>query len=366
MKTLPIKKTVVQRAGDVEYFLSGRQTFLAPSPLPTGEHPLCPYISGYNDTFMDFGGGEPKVFTYQFNLGVPFTFSCLVAFGVPLLGGLLMLMLGDTFQDGWESSKGIFLVSGHYAFIAWFFFSTMFFLIWLYHHNLFTKVIPTRFNRQRREVCFMPDGATEPLFVPWESLSAWVVQAQGATQYGVTRQYGMGMGFEHEGELVRVEFQCGSVQLAISNWEAVRGYMEYELNDLSTLQDPLGLQEPGDPPHEGLHTFRNARAGLHRRLREKEVGRIYAFFWYVYHVMTLWTLPNHLVEWEIKRIAKVGRRALPPAMQAWSEPLPPEQWAKPSSELLRLSAKVKALIKRHPRTPITEIYAEVYRNDSRT
>ncbi|WP_228385393.1 hypothetical protein [Pseudomonas helleri] len=212
----------------------------------------------------------------------------------------------------------------------------------------------------------MPDGATEPLFVPWESLSAWVVQAQGATQYGVTRQYGMGMGFEHEGELVRVEFQCGSLQLAISNWEAVRGYMEYELNDLSTLQDPLGLQEPGDPPHEGLHTFRNARAGLHRRLREKEVGRIYAFFWYVYHVMTLWTLPNHLVEWEIKRIAKVGRRALPPAMQAWSEALPPEQWAKPSSELLRLSAKVKALIKRHPRTPITEIYAEVYRNDSRT
>ncbi|WP_240891091.1 hypothetical protein [Pseudomonas sp. TMW22091] len=248
----------------------------------------------------------------------------------------------------------------------WILISALFFAIWLYHHNLFTKVIPTRFNRQRREVCFMPDGATEPLFVPWESLSAWVVQAQGASQYGVTRQYGMGMGFEHEGELVRVEFQCGSLQLAISNWEAVRGYMEYELNDLSTLQDPLGLQEPGDPPHEGLHTFRNARAGLHRRLREKEVGRFYAFFWYVYHVMTLWTLPNHLVEWEIKRIAKVGRRALPPAMQAWSEPLPPEQWAKPSSELLRLSAKVKALIKRYPRTPITEVYAEVYRNDSRT
>ncbi|WP_324833472.1 hypothetical protein [Pseudomonas saxonica] len=223
----------------------------------------------------------------------------------------------------------------------------MFFLIWLYHHNLFTKVIPTRFNRQRREVCFMPDGATEPLFVPWESLSAWVVQAQGATQYGVIRQYGMGMGFEHEGELVRVEFQCGSVQLAISNWEAVRGYMEYELHDLSTLQDPLGLQEPGDPPHEGLHTFRNARAGLHRRLRDKEVGRIYAFFWYVYHVMTLWTLPNHLVEWEIKRIAKVGRRALPPAMQAWSEPLPPamQAWSEPLPPAMQ--ACVRAVAARH-------------------
>ena len=360
-------KSGANRAGDVEYFPSGRQTCLAPLPLPTSEHPFCPYISGYNDAFMDFGGGEPKVFTYQFNLGVPFTFVWLVAFGFPLLTFLIIFLVGKTnVSNSFQFSLEFFHVMWPQALGMGLCLSVVLLIIWLYHHNLFTKVIPTRFNRQRREVCFMPDGATEPLFVPWESLSAWVVQAQGASQYGVTRQYGMGMGFEHEGELVRVEFQCGSVQLAISNWEAVRGYMEYELNDLSTLQDPLGLQEPGDPPHEGLHTFRNARAGLHRRLRDKEVGRFYAFFWYVYHVMTLWTLPNHLVEWEIKRIAKVGRRALPEAMQAWSEPLPPEQWAKPSSELLRLSAKVKALIKRYPRTPITEIFAEVYRNASRT
>ena len=363
MKSPLNKKAVIKRAGDVEYFPSGRQTYLAPLPLPTEAHPFCPYISDYNDTFMDFGGGEPKVFTYQFNLGIPFAMSCFVAFGGPLIGGLMGLSFDIGLMRSWESVQGIFLASWETALGIWILISALFFFIWLYHHNLFTKVIPTRFNRQRREVCFMPDGATEPSFVPWESLSAWVVQAQGATQYGVTRQYGMGMGFEHEGELVRVEFQCGSLQLAISNWEAIRGYMEYELNDLSGLQDPLGLQEPGDPPHEGMHTFRNARAGLHRRLREKEVGRFYAFFWYVYHVMTLWTLPNRLVEWEIKRIAKVGRRALPQAMQAWSEPLPPEQWAKPSRELLRLSAKVKALIKRHPRTPITEIYAEVYRNE---
>ena len=355
-----------KRAGDFEYFPSGRQIYLAPLPLPTSEHPFCPYISSYSATFMDFGGGQPHVFSYQLWLGVPFTGACIVAFGFPLLGAFMGLMLDGNFEKSLQAMVGIFEASWGTALLTWLLGSFIFLLVWFQAHNLFTKVIPTRFNRQRREVCFMPDGATEPLFVPWESLSAWVVQAQGASQYGVTRQYGMGMGFEHEGELVRVEFQCGSLQLAISNWEAVRGYMEYELNDLSTLQDPLGLQEPGDPPHEGLHTFRNARAGLHRRLREKEVGRIYAFFWYVYHVMTLWTLPNHLVEWEIKRIAKVGRRALPPAMQAWSEPLPPEQWAKPSSELLRLSAKVKALIKRHPRKPITEVYAEVYRNEPHT
>ena len=352
-----------KRAGDFEYFPSGRQIYLAPLPLPTSEHPCCPYISAYNDTFLDFGGGEPNVFSYQIWLGGPFTCACIAAYGFPLLAGFLFAVFGSNAQEVYHAIIDCFFAVWRYAVGMWLLSSAICLFVWFQAHNLFTKVIPTRFNRQRREVCFMPDGATEPLFVPWESLSAWVVQAQGASQYGVTRQYGMGMGFEHEGELVRVEFQCGSVQLAISNWEAVRGYMEYELNDLSTLQDPLGLQEPGDPPHEGFHTFRNARAGLHRRLRDKEVGRIYAFFWYVYHVMTLWTLPNRLVEWEIKRIAKVGRRALPPAMQAWSEPLPPEQWAKPSSELLRLSAKVKALIKRYPRKPITEVYAEVYRSE---
>jgi len=28
------------------------------------------------------------------------------------------------------------------------------------------KVVPTRFNRQRREVCFVPRGHQKPIFVP--------------------------------------------------------------------------------------------------------------------------------------------------------------------------------------------------------
>ena len=136
--------------------------------------------------------------------------------------------------------------------------------------------------------------------------------------------------------------------------------MEYEINDLKDVQDPVDLQGPDDPPHEGVHTFRNARARLHQRIRDQEVGWVHGFFWYLYHVMTLWTLPNHLVEWEIKRIAKVGRRALPAVMREWSEPLPPDQWAKPSAELLRLSANVKALKKRRPRLSITDVFAQVY------
>ncbi|MFW0756954.1 hypothetical protein ACN1C3_19840 [Pseudomonas sp. H11T01] len=83
--------------------------------------------------------------------------------------------------------------------------------------------------------------------------SAWVIESQGATQYG------MGIGFQHGGRLTSVEFPCAGLSLDISHWEAIRGYMEYEVNDLKSIQAPQqDLQGPNDPPHEGRHTFHNA------------------------------------------------------------------------------------------------------------
>jgi hypothetical protein len=234
-------------------------------------------------------------------------------------------------------------------------------LIWFYMHNKYEEVIPTRFNRQRREVCFMPEDAEVPVFVPWESLSAWVIEAQGANQYGVQRQYGMGLGFFYNDRVVSVEFSCAALPIALSNWEAIRAYMEYEVHTLKEITDPLDLQGPDDPPHEGLHTFRNARARLHQEIRDKQRGWVYGFFWYLFHVMTFWTLPFYLTEWEVGRVKRMARQALPEVMRDWSEPLRKEQWAKPSPELLRMSAQVRALHKRNPQRPITEIFAEVYR-----
>ncbi len=351
----------LRRAGDVESFLTGRTTYLAPLPLPTNAHPYCPYISDINDVYLDFGGGNPQVFSYQMSLGAPFTCACIIAFGFPMISGFAATLLDYSPELVREFTEDVFFACWPIAVMMWLFTSAMCLFVWLKAHKLFTEIIPTRFNRQRREVCFTPEGETEPLFVPWESLCAWVIQSHSATQYGATRQYGMGMGFEHKGEWLCMEFQCAGSQLGIAHWEAVRAYMAYELDDFNAIQDPQGLQGPNDPPHEGLHTFRNARAGLHRRLREKEVGWVYAFFWYVYHVITFWTLPNRLVEWEIKRIDKTGRRALPQVMIDWSQPVPVEQRAKPSNTLVRLSAKVRTLRKQYPRHDITEIFAAVYR-----
>ena len=314
---------------------------------------------------MDFGLGWPQIFSWQVMLGGPFSGTFMILYLFPLFTGFLGVIFGYNVDEIWDSMKGVFDAGYGYGLLAG---ATSLLIglgVWHHNHKKRLTTFPTRFNRQRRQVCFMPEDATEPVFVPWESLSAWVIEAQGATQYGIQRQYGMGIGFQHGENLTSVEFRCFGLPIAISHWEAIRGYMEYEINDLKTIQDPLDLQNPGDPPHEGLHTFHNARARMHQQIRDGERNRLSGFFWYLYHVMTLWTIPNHLTEWEVRRIQKMAPHAMPEVMQQWSEPLPKEQWAKPSEELVRMSAQVRQLHKRQPRRPITEIFAEVRRMNPR-
>ncbi|WP_082934428.1 hypothetical protein [Pseudomonas sp. DR 5-09] len=351
-------------AGYIEPFPGGRVTYLAPLPLPTPLPPFGPHIGELNDGYMDFGLGSPQVFMWQMTLGGPFSVACMIAFLFPLIGGFLFFLFGMGWEDITHAINGIFHEAYGKAFLALFWGLLIGLGVWHHNHKKRASIIPTRFNRQRREVCFMPEGATEPVFVPWESLSAWIIEAQGATQYGIHRQYGMGIGFYQGETLTSLEFQCAGLPLAISHWEAIRGYMEYEIHDLKSIQDLQDLQGPDDPPHEGLHTFRNARARMHQQIREGSRTRLSGFFWYLYHVMTLWTIPNHLVEWEVRRLERIGKQALPEAMRQWSEPLPEDQWAKPSEELLRLSEQVRQLQKRQPHRPITEIFAEVQRTAS--
>ncbi|MCI9878019.1 SoxR reducing system RseC family protein [Pseudomonas atacamensis] len=350
-----------RKAGDIEAFPSGKITYLAPLPLPTSMPAYGPHIGELNDVYMDFGLGTLEVFSWQVILGGPFSGTLMIAFLYPLMGGFIGLLFGDSWEFIKEVIEGIFFAIYKLAFSTGLIALFIGLGVWHHVHKKRLSLIPTRFNRQRREVCFMPEGATEPVFVPWESLSAWIIEAKGATQFGIHRQYGMGIGFYQGETLISQEFQCAGLELAISHWEAIRGYMEYEVNDLKSIQDLQDLQGPDDPPHEGLHTFRNARARMHQQIREGRRSRLSGFFWYLYHVMTLWTIPNRLVEWEVRRLERIGKQALPEVMRAWSEPLPEEQWAKPSEELLRLSEQVRRMHKRQPHRPITQIFAEVCR-----
>ncbi|MGP4845005.1 hypothetical protein ACTXGQ_12800 [Marinobacter sp. 1Y8] len=356
-------------AGEVEPFPTGRLIYLAPKPFPTGAIPVDygRAVGAVNDCYLDFGTGNSFAFAWQMILGGPFVLFLLAAVVCPLLA----FWSGFHFGNGWPDA-------------VWGFWGVLDTSLWVglgggggvlllglqtrwQMYGRAEKVVPTRFNRQRREVCFVPEGHSEPIFVPWEELEAWVIEAQGVSEYGVRRQYGFGIGFLHPdtGERFTLEFETQGLPLSISNWEALRAYMEYEVHSLEEIQpqgelmasdDPLA---PGEGPSEGVSFFYNARRNLHRRRKVGKVGWIYVFFWYLYHAMTFWTIPNRLVEWENAKLQRLSRKDLPEAMAAWSEQLPEAEWASPSDELIRRSEAVRARQKTNPGRPATELFAEL-------
>ncbi|MEB0048826.1 hypothetical protein QN373_26165, partial [Pseudomonas sp. Dout3] len=150
------------KAGDIEPFPSGKITYLAPLPLPTPMPPSGPHIGELNEVYMDFGLGSPEVFSWQVILGGPLTLAFIVAFLFPLTGGFLGLVLGYDWVDIRDSIEGIFLASYEMALTTGAITLFIGLCVWLHNHNRRAEIIPTRFNRQRREVCFMPEDATEP------------------------------------------------------------------------------------------------------------------------------------------------------------------------------------------------------------
>lgn len=357
------------QAGRCESFPSGTIAFLSPKPLPTGLPPTdyALIVGDVHDQYLEFGTGVPSAFSWHLTLGVPFWSFFLIAILGPLVIAAITLLQGF----GMARAEEVFW--GFLNYIWWIAVAgggVALLVGYLPHWQIQReqgRTIPVRFNRQRREVCFVPKSQVDPIFVPWEELVAWVIEAKGVTEFGVQRQYGVGFGFyrPETGKKYTVEYQTSGLAQAISNWEAIRAYMEYEVHTLKEIQDPLELQGPDDPPWEGVHVFRNARKRLHEQYRSGEASWLYVFGWYLYHVMTFWTIPNRLVEWEARKIKSLTGRAVPESMVEWSKPIPEAQWAKPSEELKRLSEKVRAKLKAQPSRLPQEIFAEVYAEENR-
>ncbi|HDZ39451.1 MAG TPA: hypothetical protein ENH62_14450 [Marinobacter sp.] len=351
-------------AGDIEAFPTGHMTYLAPKPLPTGALPMdySHAVGVMNDRYLDFGIGKSAVFMWQMTLFVPFGMFLLCALIFPTVVSLYGYGYGNGAEDAnsffWQAFDLGFRWGLGAGLVGLFLFMV---LRWQMYAKV-EKIIPTRFNRQRREVCFMPEGHSEPIFIPWEELAAWTMEAQGVTEYGVRRQYGFGIGFYHPdtGERFTLEFETHGKPLSIYNWEALRAYMEYEVHTLKEIQPQGELMDEGEEPSEGVPFFYNAHRKLHSQRRAGKVGWIYTFFWYLYHIMTFWTIPNRLVEWENKKMERLSNQALPESMEAWSQPLPESEWAKPSETLKRLSDRLRVLRAAKPDRPITDLYADLH------
>lgn len=188
-------------------------------------------------------------------------------------------------------------------------------------------VPPIRFNRQRREVCYVP-AKGGPVFIPWEEVIACVAVEQVITQYSATQQFSLRLGFHDttNEQMHWVTHAHASLMFAVSEWEALRVYME---------QGPAAL--PPAPPLE--HEEGTLEYFYFARDTYKEGhGFISYSGWRLLQLFTGWTLPCYIGEW-FERLPKAG---FPQAVREWSKPLPPEQWAKPSAELLSQSREIEA------------------------
>ena len=222
---------------------------------------------------------------------------------------------------------------------------------------------PLRFNRQRREVCFISSDTHEILIVPWEKVTAWVSQGEVANQYGATDFYTFGLALENEatGMVQPILLGKPSQAHAIGTWEAIRQYMEHGLPKHKGDVLPLFLlgRAPTEyelRPYEGLHTWE-----VEKRRKEEE-GNLYCSFspkrraeiglpqptrwplrrWYIRRVLSFWKMPYMIAEWG----HKAGTPYIPEKVREWSAPIPEEQWAKPSAELLKATQIVEQAMNR--------------------
>ncbi|MFJ7797044.1 hypothetical protein [Pseudomonas sp. NPDC096950] len=335
--------------------------FLAPLPVYTGQAQISRRnFSEINETYLELGGNNRGMVEQGKILASGIGMVLFTAFVVPCF----VIMQGvffypENFPTPFNDLIDAIKVFSSYMLLSILPIGAMVYgmLSGVYAS---AKSYPIRFNRQRREVCYIDDTTHRVLIVPWESVVAWVASSQGVTSYGAMRDYTFGMGLEDE-EHDTVQFVLSaqpSDAHALGMWTSIRNYMEDgELVDTpNPMLVVLGLTPTEEEliPYEGLHTFEIERKGARfMGSLDDDGGDLTAEqrhrfgygkrtpwplrWWYVRRVLTFWKMPYLIAEWAHRK----GRPTLPERVQIWSQPLPPEQWAKPSLALQKANTLVK-------------------------
>lgn len=313
------------RAGDSEQQLGFETFYLAPKPLPTGQVPFSAQQMHreVNECYLDFAmGGGNREFAARVALGTLNLITLVLVFTALLIAWGGMQYWGKPFWETLLTTLFNWLSIGIVSFFA-----LMFASIIAHAAYKETRTPPIRFNRQRREVCYVP-AEGKPVFIPWEEVIACVAVEQVVTQYSATQQFSLRLGFHDttNEQMHWVTHAHASLMFAVSEWEALRIYME---------QGPAAL--PPAPPRE--HEEGTREYFYFARDTYKECHGVISYSgWWLLQLFTGWTIPCYIGEW-FERLPKAG---FPKAVHEWSKPLPPEQWARPSEELLSQSAAINS------------------------
>lgn len=314
-------------AGDFERESGTEVFYLSPKPVPTG----MPAFSGQNlhqqanEVFLDVGAGQASVeFAARCYIG---SVMFLVIFFVICTGGMasVSIHLGD--RPFWSDWGHYLLNPFMWGFIGCF---VVFYCFCMFRiiRNIGSRS-PVRFNRQRREVALVFRGEA-PVYVPWEEVIACVSVSQVITQYAVMPSFALLLGLRNAGtgDVYWVTIPAGNLGLAVSEWEAIRVYME---------EGPAALPTPvlsDEEFQEGTVAYFHMCRGVYR---QEHWWPRYAFGFLVIQFCSGWTLPCHIAQWVNHR----PKAVFPQEVLDWSQPLPAERHAKPSEALLKESAEIR-------------------------
>ncbi len=318
------------KAGDVYIFGAEEVMFLSPLPVSIGCQSLDleEDMVTMNDTYLDVGRAPcVEASDTQWVIGA-IVYALIMVVGLaPIVAALMVThgRYGRTFLAEYLTimNAGIFL---------WGFFVVLGLGFGVYKvlRITFAKTSspPLRFNRQRREICYFPDGGDKPSFQKWEDTVAWISGQTVDTAFGSLEVYIFGIAI-HDMDAKKVHTRTllpASLSQSMNKWEAIWVYME---------KGPEFF--PDVELCEGPHTFEQHRNQLWLTYKKGGVSMLYVLRWYFYRFCTGWSVPYLIAELS----HRYSMKAMPECVADWSKPLPPEQWAKPSEELLKQSAEIE-------------------------
>lgn len=288
-----------------------QEDYLAPPHIPTGQPPkdVLNVIWRKNEVFLDIG---------NYSIG-----SAMMMIWPVLILAILILWSTGGFGGRNLGLTALFSLMLAIPILA------------LLYSLIQPAPLPTRFNRQRREVC-VPQKDGSYWFVPWEQVEAQAVAVNSIGQHGKTTQGMLVVGFTNPDPAAKeqdkhhsIGFSCGGGTTAMRLWECMRSYMEIGPDAVSANTQRFHLSK-------GI--WETYIDDVIEAAREK--GWFKALFWEGACGLVLFNTP--LIDF----VERVKLSPLPdlinPAIVEWSKPLPPEQWVERSLELGQAIAMCEA------------------------
>lgn len=310
------------RTGDIEREPGTETIYLSPNPVPTGVQPFSArQLHRYADeVILDFTITQGN-FEFMVRVGIGAVMFLLIFLFFTTGFGSWIRRDIEPFWSSWLDFFTSIAVWGFVGALA-----TLYLCVFFFAVRRVGNQPLVRFNRQRREVVFVPKKGVAPCYAPWESVIASVSTSKLITQYAVIPEFKLMIGLREvkNGDVLWISAPSENLNQAIAEWEAIRVYMEEG-------PQALPISQSDEFEAGSVAYFHMCRKGYRSN---------HSFFRYIFGFLAIqffsgWTIPCYLAAW-INNRPKAG---FPQEVLDWS--LPIEKYATPSEELIKESIEIR-------------------------